>query len=221
MKDIEIKSLDAFFKHLEEDSELVVYRGVSKKSYQLIPSVGRRSDLKPEDVIHYEEELFYEFKRRAPAFLDFQPASQWEWLCLAQHHGLPTRFLDWTANPLVALFFAAEKDFDSDCAVYSFMMGRVFVPDFDSRTDAPFSHKEFDLFYPKLTHPRFNAQSALFTIHPKPWLAVEGGLIHRMVFNKDMKPDLLHWLGKSGINWSVLFPGLEGLAKHLAWSSGY
>ena len=207
--------------HIKQDSDSVVYRGVSKKSYQLIASVGRRPDLKPKMVLHYEETIFSEFKRRAPAFLDVRPASELEWLCLAQHHGLPTRLLDWTSNALVALFFAVEKDFDSDCAVYRLWMHQELRPDFDDRTDAPFSLKEIFPFYPRLMHPRFNAQSALFTIHPKPWLATDGGLVHRMVFDKDLKPRLLNWLSRMGVNRSVLFPGLDGLAKHLVWNHGY
>jgi len=53
--------------------------------------------------------MFKEFKRTSLALTDRDLVSDWDFLSLAQHHGLPTRLLDWTYSALAGLWFAVEQ----------------------------------------------------------------------------------------------------------------
>lgn len=81
----------------------VWYRGLPSFRHKLLPTLHRYGI-----PVASEADLMNRFKQNAHEFLDERPQGEWEWMLLGRHHGLPSRLLDWTENPLVALFFASD-----------------------------------------------------------------------------------------------------------------
>jgi hypothetical protein len=108
---VEINSITDFIGALfsRPEEETVWYRGHSKLTHELIPSLAR-----PPRTVEAEETLIKRFKQNAYPFLKTIPEREWEWLFLMQHHEVPTRLLDWSDSPLVALWFAMQKSVDAE-----------------------------------------------------------------------------------------------------------
>jgi hypothetical protein len=191
-----------------------IFRGVRKASHDLIPAIGRCEPVrKGADLFQMEKRLLRLFKESARAYLDSVPQDNLEWLTLAQHHGLPTRLLDWTYNPLAAAFFAVEEEYDGESAIYVFWGGSTIGTD---RPD-PFELEKVKRFRPSHIAERISAQSGLFTVHPEPQKAFQHGSLEKWNIAGDARREMKKVLYKYGVIRGNLFPGLDGIATDLKW----
>jgi len=217
-KDKLLASWTAFLAFSEKHgSSHWIFRGVADaQNHLLIPKIGR--DLTRYSPAH-EATLFRVFKRRARQFVDIRGMSDWDLLSLAQHHGLPTRLLDWTKNPLVAAYFAVSSQPKGTTArVYAMQMKEVTDQEVQL---SPFAIEQASAFFPSSVAPRIVAQRGLFTISQNPTVALSlpGKIPGPNAFDvpPEARPFFERKLFDLAIDPSHIMADIDGLCATLSW----
>jgi hypothetical protein len=231
-----VTSVVDLLKALEQRDEYMLFRGHGNGAWPLVPSIGRpfiRSAKKVllvngyEDWKTLEDCLLEEFIKYSPPFLSVRPASKLEWLVLAQHHGLPTRLLDWNSNPLKALFFAVENPVHKDDGAVWALSPNGWWTDVSKVEDGIDNAQHVYPWYPDHSNPRIAAQEGCFTIFPLPSntaplrpLRTDGSdklieFADKLIIPAGAKEGLRIELKRLGVTHQTLFPGLDGLATRI------
>jgi hypothetical protein len=216
-----------------------VFRGLGDHQFKLIPSIGRHPTYAPTQ----EMAVLELFKRRMPEFLQDSDLSALDRLAMAQHHGIPTRLLDWTTNPLVAAYFAVTSSPGPRTVRLVRPGGRLEKRDIAATpqpteiparlvatkaraamslaaTDDPFAIDQIRLWWPRSVTRRIPNQAGLFSVHPnpsEPWEAPLREEDHVFDIPGPMRAFFRRKLFYLGVDPQRIMGGLDGLGERIDW----
>lgn len=213
------------------------FRGQSNARWKLVPSLARLRGNRIAD----EAMLMKRFRQSASALVPLASRTEWDWLLLMQHHGVPTRLLDWTENALAGLYFAAVstggQGARNDGCVWALdpvaLNGEanIAVANNDIPTlDVDVVLREYQpsevasavnvrppvAVLAMRMFPRLVAQSGVFTLIHRDRTPLEevraSAYVGRIVVPKAAKPLIARQLSDVGVTRLSLFPELESVA---------
>jgi hypothetical protein len=210
------------------------YRGQDSASWVLLPKLTReggpiKSGLGANETWKEKEHhILSEFRNRAPRYehnRDLTTVGDLELAIWAQHHGVPTRLVDWTLNPLAALYFAVENEKDEyDAAVWAIAGDREFLANLP-RKGWPKADAGIQFFMsPRFFH-RSATQASILAVWSDPRRQLDDpknspGNLWKIIVPKDARHCIRWSLHCLGIDRETLFPDMDGLGRYLTWKHG-
>jgi len=223
---MKVASVRSLLELLEKFDDLQMFRGQTR-DWPLLPSIGRYTEIVKgyEDWRGFHDDIIYQFLRLGHPYLAGLPTKGTEAWVLGQHHGLPTRLLDTTTNPLKALFFAvnnpADDASDGVLWVFSYTGWREDL----AEEHRSFWDKELVPFLPAQLSPRLTAQEGSFISYPLPKnrkpltpmekLGQDDVSLSKLVVPASAKALLRRELSVLGVQFRLLFPDLDGVARSI------
>ncbi|MDQ9091260.1 FRG domain-containing protein [Pseudoalteromonas haloplanktis] len=237
---LKIESIEDLLKHLSDnnkDGRQIWFRGQAQSDWKLLPFYMRKDNMPSEST------LLKKFKQSAAMLINTNaiPNSDFDWLFLMQHYGVPTRLLDWSESPLVALYFAVENfkhHEDQDAALW-------FLFPTDLNRNAGIKHRKEEDYIPAFedieletysiaslknnpntellpvatiatrNNARIQAQHGVFTIHHLEDIPIEdiGNHEHaiKIIIPSDSKENIKKQLELLGYTKFQLFPELASI----------
>ena len=229
----------------QSDSRWPIYSTLSR--YLLAFNVNKKA------WPHQEERILRIFKRKAHHFLKNIPPDNdvLQWLSLMQHHGAPTRIIDFTWSPFIAAFFALHRS-TTESAVWA-----IYPPGFDYRKKVELkdgtvlepgklwigNDENYKRLYvngtspfviqgdPQAMNERLIVQSGTFAIPSvidKPleelllyYKDTDRVLVKFVLNTKSIRDEAMSYFHVININESTLFPGMDGMARSIAYELEY
>jgi hypothetical protein len=219
-----LRDFDEWVHIVKSKTVEVIFRG-QRIYHPLLPSICCNNN--PDSLLSHEKEMMRQFKSEAPSCLHLLPETEWDWLVVAQHHGLPTRLLDWSYDPYVALWFALERAEDNKSEPEVWVLKPeakdIILP---SPNFSPYSGSRTKVFKPSFDIPRVRVQKGCFTAFrfipetKNGFVPLEKNkyLRHRLERVRIAKYSIKRFkkpLYSMGYTRSTLYPDLDKVAKRI------
>lgn len=226
MNTITVTSFASFIRQLEtlpSATGLTLFRGQPIQG-ELLPAIARPDPT--QDTAVKEKAMLRELQRIGASLLPRGKIDAWELFVTARHFGMATRLLDWTANPLAALWFACAPFQGGDAYVYVLAAEPLLF----NTAKGPFDQVKTRVYKPRLTNPRIIAQDGWFTVHryskkAKRFVRMERNpeinkSLTEIRIGASLRASMVVALDRYGVSERTLFPDLVGLCGYLNWKMG-